>query len=99
MVIASKGKAAYLLKGSSKKKRSRAEIEEVKQEEAMLSSNKQEFLRQYKMLKTNHNNDGEMQRNIEKNQLILNKLFEKGVIDADGNIVAGKKGAGRMTDA
>jgi len=35
--IASKGKGAFLLKGSSKKKRSREEMEEVKQEEDLLS--------------------------------------------------------------
>ena len=37
---ASKGKAAHLLKGSSKKKRSRAEIEEVKDEEVQLNKNR-----------------------------------------------------------
>jgi hypothetical protein len=34
-----------MLKGSSKKKRSRAEMEEVKHEEDLLNDNKQEFLR------------------------------------------------------
>ena len=49
--IASKGKGAFLLKGSSKKKRSREEMEEVKQEEELLNEDKQLFLRQFKKLK------------------------------------------------
>ena len=39
--IGSHGKAAYLLKESSKKKRSREEIEEVKAEEELLKNDKQ----------------------------------------------------------
>jgi len=40
MFLASKGKCAFLLKGSSKKKRSREEMEEVKQEEDLLDKDK-----------------------------------------------------------
>ena len=54
--IASKGKAAFMLKGSSKKKRSRLEMEEVKHEENELNEDKQEFLKQYKKLKLDHDN-------------------------------------------
>ena len=54
--IASKGKAAFMLKGSSKKKRSRLEMEEVKHEEDELNEDKQEFLKQYKKLKLDHDN-------------------------------------------
>jgi hypothetical protein len=39
-----------MLKGSSKKKRSREEMEEVKQVEKELAFNKQEFLRKHKEL-------------------------------------------------
>jgi hypothetical protein len=42
------------LKESSKKKRSREEIEEVKMEEDLLKKDKQGFLREYKKLKENH---------------------------------------------
>ena len=42
---ASKGKGAFLLKGSSKKKRSREQMEEVKHEEELLNEDKQLFLR------------------------------------------------------
>ena len=43
-----------MLKGSSKKKRSRQEMEEVKHEEDELNEDKHSFLRQYKKLKTEH---------------------------------------------
>jgi hypothetical protein len=52
--IGSKGKGAFLLKGSSKKKRSRQEMEEVKHEEEHLERDKQDFLRQVKMMKAAH---------------------------------------------
>ena len=51
--IGSHGKAAYLLKESSKKKRSREEIEEVKAEEELLKKDKQGFLKEFKKLKEN----------------------------------------------
>ena len=54
--IPSKGTAAFMLKGSSKKKRSRVEMEEVKHEEDELNEDKQEFLKQYKKLKLEHSN-------------------------------------------
>ena len=38
--IASKGKVAFMLKGSSKKKRSRVEMEKVKHEEDELNEDK-----------------------------------------------------------
>jgi hypothetical protein len=42
------------LKESSKKKRSREEIEEVKVEEDLLKRDKQGFLREFKKLKEHH---------------------------------------------
>ena len=53
MCVGSHGKAAFLLKDSSKKKRSREEIEEVKAEEALLKKDKQGFLKTFKKLKEN----------------------------------------------
>ena len=44
----------HLLKQSSKKKRSRVELEEVKDEEDLLTQDKQAFLREFKRLKANH---------------------------------------------
>ena len=87
-----------MLKDSSKKKRSRAEIEEVKQEEELLNNNRQEFLRQFKQMKSSDNTMGEMQRNIEKNERILNNLFTRGVIDEEGTIVSNKKAPTKMHD-
>ena len=45
MTIGSKGIEAHMLKNTTKMKRSRAEMEEVKHEEDLLNDNKQEFLR------------------------------------------------------
>jgi hypothetical protein len=52
--VGSNGKAAFLLKESSKKKRSREELEEVKVEEELLKRDKQGFLREFKKMKENH---------------------------------------------
>jgi hypothetical protein len=43
-LLESNGRSAFLLKPSSKTKRKRQEIEEVKEEEQLLKSNKQAFL-------------------------------------------------------
>ena len=86
-LITSKGKAAYLLKGSSKKKRTRDEIEEVKHEEEKLSENKQEFLRKHKRLRGVEDELERTKANVEANEELLNRLFEEGVIDNNGNIL------------
>ena len=49
-------------------------------------------------MKTSNDSMGDMQRNIEKNQRILNNLFTKGVIDEDGNIINAKRAPAKMTD-
>ena len=49
--LAERGKALGLIKPSSKRKRTRSEIEEVKEEEKLLKTNKQEFLKETKKLK------------------------------------------------
>jgi hypothetical protein len=48
--IASHGKGAYMLKGSSKRKRTHAEVEEVKDEEEELKQDKQTFLKRKKQM-------------------------------------------------
>jgi hypothetical protein len=37
-------------------------------------------------------------KNVEKNQAILNKLWSQGVIDAEGNVLVPKKPVTKMTD-
>ena len=81
-----------MLKASSKKKRSRKEMEEVKHEEDELNEDKHSFLRQYKKLKNEHEmlkieNDGHS-----KNTHLLNKLHEDGIIDAKGKPLSVRKG-------
>jgi hypothetical protein len=46
-----RGRAANLLKDSSKRKRIRTEMEDVKEEEKALKTNKQSFLQKFKRLK------------------------------------------------
>ena len=91
MFSASKGKAAHLLKGSSKKKRSRQEMEEVKHEETQLNADKHTFLQQHKKLKQEHEL---VQRELEthrKNADTLNRLHAQGIIDKQGHPMNSKK--------
>ena len=88
---ASKGKAAYLLKGSSKKKRSRLEMEEVKHEEDQLNADKHLFLKQHKKLKQEHELLHQQLQGHKKNEETLNRLHAQGVIDEIGNPVGTKK--------
>jgi len=73
-MIDAKGKGAFLLKGGSKKKRSRAEMEEVKGKEALLESDKQQFLREFKKLKQDQNHIGEEMQQYRAQEEILNRL-------------------------
>lgn len=75
VIIASKGKGAYMLKNSSKKKRSKEEMEEVKHEEDLLNKDKQEFLREYKQLKSSDSMSGSSSEKMKRNQELLNKLY------------------------
>ena len=77
------------MKPSSKKKRSRKEMEEVKHEEDLLNRDKQAFLKDFKRLKDNDIAIEKERDGSQKNQELLNKLFASGVIDAKGNIVKG----------
>ena len=48
------GRASLLLKSSSKRKRTRDELEEVKQEEEALKDDRHSFLQEVKRLKQEH---------------------------------------------
>ena len=54
-LIVDKGRSAFLLKPSSKHKRKRNEMEEVKDEEELLKRDKQNYLLEVKKLKKNAN--------------------------------------------
>jgi hypothetical protein len=88
--IGSKGKGAFLLKGSSKKKRSRKEMEEVKIEEEHLERDKQDFLRQVKMMKVAQEQLQEELAKHRKNEEILTNLHSQGVIDNSGRATKGR---------
>jgi hypothetical protein len=64
----------------------------------LLNANKQEFLRQFKQLKTTQAPIATLNQNVKKNQEILNKLWTAGVIDQEGNLIAGKKAPAKMAD-
>jgi len=91
VILARKGRAAHLLKGDSKKKRSHEELEEVKSEESVLQENRQDYLRNVKQMKRNY---FELEKEVERhrqNEEILNQLHQEGVIDELGNILIMKK--------
>ena len=52
ILLDERGRAANLLKTSSKRKRTRSEMESVLEEEKVMKENKQEFLAEFKRLKT-----------------------------------------------
>ena len=52
--IAENGRASLLMKNSSKRKRTREELEEVKQEEEALKEDRHQFLQEVKRLKQEH---------------------------------------------
>jgi predicted nuclease with TOPRIM domain len=87
IVIEQKGRAAHLLKGNSKKKRSFEELEEVKSEESELHANRQRYLKNVKQMKQNY---VELEREVERhrhNEELLNQLHSEGVIDEAGNVL------------
>lgn len=53
-VLAERGRAAFLIKNSSKRKRKAKEIEELKQEEEDLHKDKQEYLSKTKRIKEDY---------------------------------------------
>ena len=55
MFIGSKGRSAHLLKPSSKRNRTKAEIEEIKEEEKLFSKDKKRFLEESKKAKEDRN--------------------------------------------
>ncbi len=54
LIIVENGRASLLLKSTSKRKRTKEELEEVKQEEMELSEDRHSFLQQVKRLKAEH---------------------------------------------
>jgi septal ring factor EnvC (AmiA/AmiB activator) len=54
MALAENGRASLLMKTTSKRKRTRDELEEVKQEEEALKDDRHSFLQEVKRLKQEH---------------------------------------------
>ena len=52
--VAERGKAVNLIKDSARRKRTYSEMEDVKEEEEALKSNKQRFLQDAKRFKDDH---------------------------------------------
>ena len=74
MALAENGRASLLMKTTSKRKRTRDELEEVKQEEEALKDDRHSFLQEVKRLKQEHAEMMEAlqaieaQRQLEENQ-------------------------------
>ena len=79
------------MKGSSKKKRSRQEMEEVKHEEDLLNADRHSFLKQHKKLRQEHELLCREMDGHRKNEETLNRLHAQGVIDERGNALITKK--------
>jgi len=54
LIIAQNGRATLLMKSSSKRKRTKEELEEVKMEEDSMRDDKQGYLQEVKRLKQEH---------------------------------------------
>jgi hypothetical protein len=74
-----------LLKPSSKRKRTRNELEEVKEEEKMLKENKQDFLRVVKHLKNNYQETEAERMVYRSDHEVVENLLREGYIDVHGN--------------
>ena len=83
--IGSKGKAADMMKDSSKRKRTRKEMEEVKEFEQSLKEDRQQFLQDTKRLKQER--DQMQEQIIELSQVaeMAGQMFSQGVADGEEN--------------
>jgi hypothetical protein len=82
-----KGRATNFLKPGSKRKRTKSELDEVKEEEKFLKENKQEFLKAVKKLKNDSRAYEEEKQIMRRDQNVLDNLLDHGIIDANGNIL------------
>mmetsp|Transcript_8936 Transcript_8936/g.6703 ORF Transcript_8936/g.6703 Transcript_8936/m.6703 type:complete len:120 (+) Transcript_8936:2258-2617(+) len=80
--IAEKGKSVGLLKDTSKRKRQRDELEEVKQEESLLKEDRQSYLQNAKRIRREHNELLNKLEDLHKLQEQMKVLKENGVVDA-----------------
>ena len=67
-------------------KRSKEQMEEVKEAETMLKQDKQGFLQEFKRLKGNDGHPVVDVGQARQNAAILNNLNRQGVIDESGNV-------------
>ena len=73
-----------MLKGTSKRKQRRSELEEVKEEEKLLKDNKQQFLQDYKKLKTNKGPDSQEMACLIQMKNLMKGLQRQGYVDLKG---------------
>jgi len=74
-----------MLKETTKRKRTREEMREVKNEEEKLGQNKQEYLKQAKRLRTEKENLMQEVIQLRKSDQVLRQLQEEGIVDEEGN--------------
>jgi hypothetical protein len=69
------------------RKRTKTELEEVKEEEKLLKENKQEFLKQVKKLKHDTHAFEEEKQELSRDHELVDNLLREGVIDVYGNVI------------
>jgi hypothetical protein len=86
--IASKGKSADMMKDSSKRKRTRQEMEDVREMEKDLKDDRQHFLQRTKKLREERDQMETKMIELEQSEVVLRKLYKQGVVDEHGNAIA-----------
>ena len=74
-----------MLKDTTKRKRTRAEMLNVKDEEERLKEDRQTYLQETKRLRREKDELQERLRRARQSEIILDKLAKEGLIDQEGN--------------
>ena len=93
VVSESKGVSANMLKESSKRRRTKKEVEEAKQSEANREADIQTKLAQIEAAEHKLNRYDELYEQLQKHQQVLTQMQDAGLIDIDdqGNVSPSKK--------
>ena len=79
------------MKTSSKRKRTRAELEEVKQEESEFKNNKQQFFSSKRRLTADVQSLNSSMVELKQYETLVHQLHSSGVIDQHGTPTQSKK--------
>jgi hypothetical protein len=76
-----------LLKSASKRKRTRAEMEEIKLEQEELKADKFGFLKAKRLLADNLQEKEQKVEELKQYEQIVHDLFDQGVLDHQGHLI------------